>query len=329
MGVTPAASSAHVRPLGSSRRASGFPAASATMRSTTRGSSGTSTVGDSSARASSSQRPSTSSSGRPASSGNGSRVAKSSATRSARRRRATKPSVWADSLSSHWASSTTQISGCRSAVADRRLSTARPTRNRSGAGPLRSPKAIPRAACCGAGSSAASSRTGKQSWWSAAKGSSTSASTPPVRTTRKPRAESTANSRRADFPTPGSPRKTRLAPCPPWAADSSCLERAALDAATNQQHRSSPPSCWGPGRRIVAGGAWSGNGHLQPGGPSSRAAAPPGYLRVRRRQRPGSASGGRHPTGRQRRAEVRARRRAARAQRVRAPHRDDHLLVVV
>ncbi len=232
-----------MRPLGSSRRASGFPAASATIRSKIRGSREASTVGDSSARASSSQRPSTSSSGKPASSGNGSRVAKSSARRSARRRRATKASAWADSLSSHCASSTTQTSGCRSAVVDRRLNTARPTRNRPGAGPLRSPRAISRAACCGAGSSGASSRKGEQSWWSAANGSSTSASTPHVRASRKPRAASTANSRRADFPTPGSPLRTRLAPCPPEVADSSCSSR--LHSSRRPTSCTAPPSRWG------------------------------------------------------------------------------------
>ena len=69
------------------------------------------------------------------------RTAKTNAIGSARRRRATKARTWAEARSSHCASSIRQTSGRSSAVRDRRLSTARPTRKRSAAAPPVRPNA--------------------------------------------------------------------------------------------------------------------------------------------------------------------------------------------
>ena len=82
------------------------------------------------------------SSGNPASSSLGARAAKTMPTDSATRRRATNPSTCAEARSSHCSSSTTQTSGCSSATSESRLSTARPTKKRSGAGPGLVPKAV-------------------------------------------------------------------------------------------------------------------------------------------------------------------------------------------
>jgi hypothetical protein len=76
-----------------------------------------------------------------------SRSAKTSATRSAASRRDTKARTCADAWSSHCASSTRQSRGPSSATSASTLSAANPTRNMSGAVPLRSPSATPRAAC--------------------------------------------------------------------------------------------------------------------------------------------------------------------------------------
>ena len=62
-----------------------------------------------------------------------SRIAKTIATDSAASRRATKPNTSNEPSSSHWAASTRHISGWASAA--RRLSVARPTKNRPGAVP--------------------------------------------------------------------------------------------------------------------------------------------------------------------------------------------------
>ena len=147
----PPASSAGVTPRGSSSSASGLPRVSVTIWSRTRASRGPARADSSSARASSSSRPSTTSSGSPASSSLGARAAKTRPTDSASRRRATNASTCAEARSSHCSSSTTQISGCSSATSESRLSTARPTKKRSGAGPGLTPKAVRSASRCGAG----------------------------------------------------------------------------------------------------------------------------------------------------------------------------------
>ena len=135
----PPASSAGVSPRGSSSSASGLPRVSATIRSRTRSSSGP--VGPTmpaSARASASTSPLTSSSGRPASvmvvrrARAPRRPARPTRPAAAARRT---PASAAEAWSSHCASSTTQTSGCSSAASASRLSTARPTRKRSGASP--------------------------------------------------------------------------------------------------------------------------------------------------------------------------------------------------
>ena len=134
-GAVPKASSVGVSARGNSRRASGLPWDSARMRSRTRESRVPGTADSSSAAASSIASPRTRSSGSPASLGSSSvsRTAKTRPTGSAASRRATNSSVWAEAWSSHCASSTTQIRGCSSATSDRRVSTARPSRKRSGA----------------------------------------------------------------------------------------------------------------------------------------------------------------------------------------------------
>jgi hypothetical protein len=185
----PPASCAGVSPRGNSRSASGFPRVSAMIRSRTRVSSGPASTQASSARASSSRSPSTSSSGSPASSGPGSRAANTSPTGSAASRRATNPSACADAWSSHCSSSTTQISGRSEATSESRLSTASPTKNRSGGGPAARPNAVRSAACCGPGIPSRWPSIGAHSWCSPAKASSISDCTPGARATRHPELE--------------------------------------------------------------------------------------------------------------------------------------------
>ena len=91
------------------------------------------------------------------------RAAHTIAIRSASRRRATKPSTWAEAWSSHCASSTMQTSGCCSATSANSVSVARPTRKRSGAGPALSPNTVASASRCGAGRPSSRSSIGAQS----------------------------------------------------------------------------------------------------------------------------------------------------------------------
>jgi hypothetical protein len=156
----PPASSAGVCPCGSSRRARGLPRLSATIRSRTRGSSAPVTAVSSRAVASLVLSPRTTSSGSPGrrESRSDARTAKTMATGSAASRRATNSSVCTEAWSSHWASSTTQTSGRSSATSDSSVSTARPTRKRSGGAPAFSPNAVDSASCCGPGSECSRSR---------------------------------------------------------------------------------------------------------------------------------------------------------------------------
>ena len=189
-------------------------------RSRTRSSNGTRNTEPSKARASPVRRPSTTSLGNPSSASLGSRVANSSATDSANSRRATNTSAWAEARSSHCASSTTHTSGCSSATSENRLSTARPTRNRSGAFPPRSPNATPSASCWGTGSRSRRSSIGAHNCCRAANASSISDSTPTARATRNPGADSIADCSSAVLPTPGSPLTTNTRLCPPRTASS-------------------------------------------------------------------------------------------------------------
>ena len=159
----PPASCPGVSPRGSSSSASGLPRASATIWSRTRASSGPGSADPSSARASSSRSPATGSSGSPASSAPGTRVPKTRPTGSAASRRATKPNACAEARSSHCWSSITPTSGRSPAASERRLSTARLTRNRSGAGPALRPNAVRSASCCGSGSRSRRSSIGAHS----------------------------------------------------------------------------------------------------------------------------------------------------------------------
>jgi hypothetical protein len=217
----PPASSCGVSPRGNSTNASGLPRISARIRSRTCSSSGTRRNEPSSARASVSSRPWTRCSGNPVNSSPGSRAANISATGSASSRRATNASACAEARSSQCASSTTHSSGRSPATSDRRLSTASPTRKRSGGCPACSPNATPSASRCGPGSSSSRSSAGTHSWWRAANASSISDSTPAARAIRNPEADSIAYSSSAVLPIPGSPRNTRALPIPPRAAASS------------------------------------------------------------------------------------------------------------
>ena len=145
-------------------------------------------------RASASPSPVTVSPGRPASSSwsSGWRAAKIMATGSASSRRAANARHCTVARSSHCASSTRQASGWSSAVAASRLSTASPTRNRSGAGPSRMPNATASASRCGPGSWSSRPSIGTHSWCSPANASSISDSTPQARTTRNPTARPAA-----------------------------------------------------------------------------------------------------------------------------------------
>ena len=108
---------------------------------------------------------------------------------------------------------------------DNKLSTASPTRNRSGWVPELKPKAVSNASRCGAGKRSRWSSSCTHSWWRPANGSSISHSAPTAEYPT-PSARSAAYSRRADLPIPASPRSTRLPLCP------SCVSRA-VDRASH------------------------------------------------------------------------------------------------
>ena len=129
----PPARSAGVSPRGSSSSASGLPRVSATIRSRTRASSGPGITESSSARAR--RRPAPRAELRQAAEAllagalaNGEDQPDRLGLQSARHER----EHLRGRLSSHCASSTRQSSGCSSAASDSRLSTASPTRKRSG-----------------------------------------------------------------------------------------------------------------------------------------------------------------------------------------------------
>jgi len=159
----PPASSAGVSPRGSSSSASGLPRVSATIRSRTRASSGPASIESSNARALPSGKLFTTSSGNPDSSPPGARAANTNPTDSACRRRATNPRTCAEARSSHCSSSTRQISGWSSATSDSRPRTARPMKNRSGAGPALRPNAVRSALRCGSGKGSRRSSIGATS----------------------------------------------------------------------------------------------------------------------------------------------------------------------
>jgi hypothetical protein len=136
-------------------------------------------------------------------------------------RRAVAPSTWEDAWSSHCSSSITQSSGRSPAVSDSRLSTARPTRNRSGGGPAATPSAIRSASRCGSGSRPACRNSGAQSRCRPLWASSISDSTPAPRATRQPAvaARPARSSSNTVLSTPGSPQTTS-ARLPPPRTDS-------------------------------------------------------------------------------------------------------------
>ena len=109
-------------------------------------------------------------------------------TRSANSRRATNASVCADTRSSHCASSTMHTSGCSSAASASRLSTASPTRKRSGGGPALRPNAVLQRVALRPRQPPSASSIGAHSACRPANASSISDSTPAARTTRHPSA---------------------------------------------------------------------------------------------------------------------------------------------
>src|SRR5262249_49251638 len=235
----PPASSASVRPWGSSRSASGLPCVSATIRSRTRSSSGPVTTVASNSCASGSSSPATTSSGSPSKcrSALGSRTATTSPTDSATRRRATNASACAEAASSHCASSTMQTSGWSSAASDSRLSTAKPRRNRPGASPSRKPNPVASASRCGPGSCSMRSVNGAHSCCNPAYASSISDSTPTARAMAHPDACCTKYSNNALLPTPASPRTTS-APLRPART----LTTSSSSKAHSLRRPSSPPA---------------------------------------------------------------------------------------
>ena len=148
-------------------------------------------------------------------------------------RRAAKASACAEARSSDCALSMTQSKGCFAAASDSRPSAASATRKRSGEGPLIKPKAVLSASRWGLGRRSSRSSMGAQTWSSAAKASSISESKPTARAKRRSDADSTAYSRRAVLPTPGSPRTTsaRLLPL-----------RTALSSSSSVSHSRARPS---------------------------------------------------------------------------------------
>lgn len=240
----PSASSAGVRPRGSSSSASGLPRVSVTIRSRRRSSSGPVITESSRAPAASLSRPRNNSSGSPASSWEGPRVANRTATGSASNRRATKARACAEARSSHRASSITQSRGCSREASASRLKAARLTTSCAGGAPLLTPNAAPIAARCGLGSRSSRSSIGAHRVCSAANGGSISTSAPKARVTRKPDAASTAYSSSAVLPTPGSPCSTSTRACPPrTTSDSSSSAAHSLDRPSSIDAR--------PGRRLA------------------------------------------------------------------------------
>ena len=120
-----------------------------------------------------------------------------------------------DARSSHCASSITHTSGRCSATSASRLRTANPTRKRSGAGPSRSPNAVPSASLCGPGRCPTRSSIGTHKACNPANASSISDSTPAARTMRQPAATAERCPSRTVLPTPASPRNTSTRLWPP------------------------------------------------------------------------------------------------------------------
>ncbi len=210
------ASCAGVRRAAISPRASGFAPVSVTSsRFTWAGS--TPWRDSSSSAAADSARPRTSTvSGTPLT-GASPRTANTIAIRSAPNRLAANTSASAEARSTHWKSSTTQISPSGAAASASSESTPAPTRNRSPAPPAASPRAARTASRCGSGSASSEPATGRNAWCSAANARSDSDSTPVARNTRIAPPRSAAASSKALLPAPASPRNTTAPPKPPRA----------------------------------------------------------------------------------------------------------------
>ena len=245
-----------------SSRASGLPPVSAMIRAATRALSGPATLAASRARAAPGSSPPRRRVGSPSSAvspGEGSRTPKSKPVLSAYRRRPTKPSTSSDSLSSHCASSTSQISGCSAAAPASSVRAPRPTRNLSAGGPVDKPNAEPSASRCGAGSAPIPSRKGTSMRCSAAKPSRSSDSTPLMLTVRSPVAASAAYRRRLVFPIPASPvitrdrlRPPRIAVIRSSSARQSALRPTSASGSIRASGKSAPAETTGP-RAAVAG----------------------------------------------------------------------------
>jgi hypothetical protein len=133
------------------------------------------------------------------------------------------------------------------------VSTASPTRNRSGAAPSRRPERDPSASRCGPGRPSRRSSSGAHSRCRPANASSISDSTPTALATCTPAAAPTRYSSSADLPTPASPRTTSARPRPdrrspsrPSSAARSAsrfnsagfgLDRVRMPVTARNQHR--------------------------------------------------------------------------------------------
>ena len=195
---------------GSSTRASGFPAACASTRWRTTGSS-TARASSSAAEASGSSGPSRNSGSPATASGlspsSPTRAVTSSPTASAPSRRLMNASTSQVDKSRQWASSAITSSGVRSARPVSKSSAASPTTGMAGAGPSAIPRAVKSASRWPRCSLSAPATTGRSSWCSPASENCASPGTPAQASTRIPAsaARLEAAFAWADFPIPGSP----------------------------------------------------------------------------------------------------------------------------
>ena len=234
--------------VGSSSSASGLPPLSATRRSVTSGAGAVSQALIEESRAAAASSPVSWISGMPTGR-NGvtapSRAENTRSTRSAPSRRAQNSSASAVAESNQCASSTTHNTVLSSAAAVSIDKVATATRNGSIEGPSSSPNTTRSARACGTGISSRSRITGSSSRCRAAKANGASTSSPWVRRTSAPSASATSSSSRADLPTPGSPRTTRLLADPCRACSSrspSCALSSSRPTSTVRPYTRDDPS---------------------------------------------------------------------------------------
>ena len=220
--------------VGSSTRASGFPAAWIISRSATSSGTAAPAASVSSSRAASAVSGASARAGTPSGANvrpSLSRAANTTATRSAPSLRTATSTASAVAWSSHCASSMTQSTVASSAASVSTDRVASAARNGSTVTSSASPNAALSARACGAGSRSRMPSTGRRSRCSAANGSGASDSTPWARSTCTwSPAVATRSSSRADFPTPGSPCRSRVPACP-WRAPSRSVASCARSSS--------------------------------------------------------------------------------------------------